>query len=33
MGLKYDQKLRRVRKWLHSDALLRAGADLTYLTF
>jgi len=33
MGARYGQKMfGRVRKWLHSDALRREGADLTYLT-
>jgi len=30
MKARYDQKLGRVRKWLHSDALWGAGGELTF---
>jgi len=32
-GAKCDQKLGRVRKWLHFDALRRADSDVPSLTF
>jgi len=33
MTARYDQKLGQVQIWLHSDALQRAGCDLTSLLF
>jgi len=32
MAARHGQTLGRVRKWLHSDALRRAGGDLTSQT-
>ena len=32
-GARYSHKLGGVRKWLHFDALRRAGGDLTSLAF
>jgi len=32
MGTRHGQKLGRVQKWLHSNALRRASDDLTSLT-
>ena len=32
MGARYGQALGRFPKWLHSDAMRRAGGDLTFVT-
>ena len=33
MGSRYGQKLRRIKKWLHSAAVHRVGGNLASLAF